>query len=83
MRPTRWPWHSAPGRDIEPGGIVRFLETMVGDKSAASGKGWFKTHPTPEQRIDRINREIGSLKTAPKIDEVRTKRFKQSVGALR
>lgn len=67
----------------EAGGIVRFLETMVNDASPAAAQGWFKTHPTAEQRIDRINREIGSLKTAPKIDEVRTKRFKQSVGALK
>jgi predicted Zn-dependent protease len=67
----------------EPGGIVRFLETMVNDTSPAAGRGWFKTHPTAEQRIDRINREIGSLKTAPRIDEVRTKRLKQSVGALK
>jgi predicted Zn-dependent protease len=67
----------------EPGAIVRFLKTMVGDTSNAAGKGWFKTHPSPEDRIDRAGRAISALGPAPTIDPGRTQRFSQSVATLR
>jgi len=67
----------------DPSGIIRFLATMVGDKSAVSGKGWFKTHPTPEQRIDRANSEIKGLKVTPAVAAVRTQRFRASVASVR
>jgi predicted Zn-dependent protease len=67
----------------EAGGIVRFLKTMVADSSAASGKGWFKTHPAPEQRIEQVGQRIASLGSAPKIESVRTQRFKQSLATLK
>jgi predicted Zn-dependent protease len=67
----------------EPAGIVRFLKTMVGDSSAASGKGWFKTHPSPEQRIDGVNKGIAALGAALKIEAFRTQRFQQAAGTLK
>lgn len=67
----------------DPQGIVRFLQTMVGDKSAVSGKGWFKTHPTPEQRINALNKTIAGFGPVPAIDVVRTKRFQQVFNTLR
>jgi beta-barrel assembly-enhancing protease len=68
----------------EPAALVRFLKTMVGDKTTAAGGGWFKTHPSPESRIDAANRDIVALGAAPpKIDAVRTKRFAQYIGLLR
>ena len=67
----------------EPGGIIRFLRTMVGDSSTAAGKGWFKTHPSPEQRIEQLNGTISSLGRTPGIDPVRTQRFKQNIGLLK
>jgi predicted Zn-dependent protease len=67
----------------DPQGIVRFLQTMVGDKSAVSGKGWFKTHPTPEQRISALNKTIAGFGPVPAIDVVRTKRFQQVFNTLR
>ncbi len=67
----------------DPAGITRFLATMVGDKSAVSGKGWFKTHPTPEQRIDRADSEIDRLKPVPAIVAVRSQRFKTAVASVR
>ena len=68
---------------FDPNGIVRFLQTMVGDKSAVSGKGWFKTHPTPEQRIDGLNKQIAAFGPVPAIDAVRTKRFQQFFATLK
>ena len=68
---------------FDPKGIVRFLQTMVGDKSAASGKGWFKTHPTPEQRIAGLNKQIAAFGDVPKVDDARTKRFDQAFNSLK
>ncbi|MCX6564436.1 MAG: M48 family metalloprotease [Candidatus Aminicenantes bacterium] len=68
---------------FDPKGIVRFLQTMVGDKSAASGKGWFKTHPTPEQRMTGLNKQIAALGDVPKVDDARTKRFDQAFNSLK
>jgi len=68
---------------FEPSAIVRFLGTMVGDKSTAAGKGWFTTHPAPQDRIDRANRAIAALGAAPKIDAARTQRFAQYIGLLK
>ena len=67
----------------EPGSILRFLKTMVGDKSTASGKGWFKTHPSPEDRIAGATKAIAGLGGAPKIDATRTQRFAQSIAAMK
>jgi len=66
-----------------PAGLTDFLATMVGDKSTAAGKGWFKTHPSPEDRLQRVNGEIASAKNVPAKADVRTARFKQSVGNLK
>ncbi len=71
------------GTGFDPNGISRFLQTMVGDKSAVSGKGWFKTHPTPEQRLERVKSEIGDLKAVPAIAAVRTQRYKAAVASLK
>ena len=67
----------------EPAAIVRFLKTMVGDRSNAAGKGWFKTHPSPEDRIARANQAIAGINPLPKIDPARTQRFTQSAASLR
>jgi predicted Zn-dependent protease len=66
-----------------PQGLVDFLQTMVGDSSPAAGKGWFKTHPTPEQRIERVKAQVSSLGSSLGEEPVRTKRFKQSVAGLK
>ncbi len=65
-----------------PQGLVDFLRTMVGDTSAVSEKGWFKTHPTSEQRTGKIQTEVASLKTDLRGEPVRTKRFQKAVAGL-
>ena len=67
----------------EPGSILRFLKTMVGDKSGASGNGWFKTHPSPEDRIDHATKAIAALGGTPKIEAVRTQRFARGIASLK
>jgi predicted Zn-dependent protease len=66
-----------------PQGLVDFLQTMVGDSSAVSAKGWFKTHPSAEDRIEKANGLIAALKSPPQIEAVRTKRFQQSIAGLK
>ena len=55
---------------------------MVGDASAASGKGWFKTHPAPQDRIANASPAIAALGPV-KIAAVRTARFNQAVAGLK
>ncbi len=66
-----------------PLGLVDFLRTMVGDSSAVSAKGWFKTHPSAEDRIEKAAAQIAALKSPPQIEAVRTKRFQQSIAGLK
>jgi predicted Zn-dependent protease len=71
------------GVGYSPKGLTDFLQTMVGDSSTASGKGWFKTHPSSQQRLERVKSRIASLSSVPSEEPVRTKRFEQSVAKLR
>jgi predicted Zn-dependent protease len=66
-----------------PQGLVDFLQTMVGDSSAVSGKGWFKTHPTAEQRIERVKTQVASLGGSLPGEQARTKRFQQTLAGLK
>lgn len=66
-----------------PGGLNRFLQSMVGDKSGGSDKGWFKTHPTPEQRIEKADKTVAGLGAPPKILDARTARFKAATAGLK
>jgi predicted Zn-dependent protease len=66
-----------------PKGLTDFLQTMIGDSTTASGKGWFKTHPSAEQRMDKVKGRIAALSAVPAEASVRTKRFEQSVAALK
>ncbi len=66
----------------DTGGLTRFLKTMVGDASAASGKGWFKTHPAPQDRIANVSPAVAALGPV-KVASVRTARFKQAVAGLK
>jgi len=66
-----------------PQGLVDFLQTMVEDSTAASAKGWFKTHPSSEQRIEKIQTEAASLKDGLAGEPIRTKRFQKAVAGLK
>ena len=66
-----------------PQALVDFLKTMVGDTSTASGKGWFKTHPGPEQRIEKDRLQAASSSVNLGGEPVRTSRFQQAVAGLK
>ncbi len=66
-----------------PKGLTDFLRTMVGDSSTAAGKGWFKTHPSPEQRMDRVEKQVDAASAPRDAIQVRAKRFEQSMAGLK
>jgi predicted Zn-dependent protease len=65
-----------------PQGLTDFLQTMVGDSSAASGKGWFKTHPSAEDRLEKAKGRIAALSSVPAAAAVRTARFEQTIAKM-
>ena len=59
----------------DPHGLLDFLQTMVDDTGQVSNAGWFKTHPSAQDRMKRVQKEIDNLKPLPEKNELRTKRF--------
>jgi predicted Zn-dependent protease len=66
-----------------PKGLADFLQAMAASGTTASGKGWFKTHPSSEQRLEKVKSRIASFSSVPVEASVRTKRFEQSMAKLR
>ncbi len=66
-----------------PQGLLDFLQTMVGDSSTASAKGWFKTHPAAGDRIEKAKAKTAGMGKLPVEDPVRTKRFQQSLAGVK
>jgi predicted Zn-dependent protease len=66
-----------------PNGLLDFLQTMVDDSTGQSGKGWFKTHPSAKDRMDRVQKQIRGLKPVPEVQSVRTSRFKGAIRSLK
>lgn len=64
-------------------GLLSFLETMVDDTSGESAKGWFKTHPSAEDRIGRAQKEISSVTAVPSKNDARTTRFQNAMKSLK
>ena len=73
----------AANTGYSPEGLTNFLRTMIDDASDAKGKGWFKTHPSAEDRMGRVSEEIASLKDAPEKETERTERFVASLKSLK
>jgi predicted Zn-dependent protease len=67
----------------DPKGLSAFLKTLTGGDASGGAKGWFKTHPSAEDRLGRVNTQISGLGKTPATLAVRTDRFIQSVKGLR
>ena len=74
---------SAAGTGYDPKGMADFLKTMVDDSAGQSGKGWFKTHPSAQDRLGKVSTQISSIKPLPGEQKVRTSRFVQTVKGLK
>jgi len=66
-----------------PQGLLDFLQTMVGDSSSVSAQGWFRTHPSAEDRIERVKTKTASLGKLPVENPDRTRRFEKSLAGLK
>ena len=64
-------------------GLADFLKTMVGDTGGEAALGWFKTHPSAEDRLGRVEKGIASLAQVPVKQTVRETRFLSAVKSLR
>jgi predicted Zn-dependent protease len=73
----------ATATGYDPNGMARFLKTMTGGPAAGGAKGWFKTHPSAEDRLGKVNSMIKGMKTVPKTQDVRTARFLQAAKGLK
>jgi len=60
-------------------GLIDFLGTMVRDTSGGANRGWFKTHPSAQDRIDRLKGAVRAFKRDP----ARTDRFKAAFKGLK
>jgi predicted Zn-dependent protease len=58
-----------------PAGLAAFLENMEQDKPSGPVAGWFKTHPTPADRLAKVQAEIAALPSVPTKLDIRTARF--------
>ncbi|OGD11352.1 MAG: hypothetical protein A2Y86_05075 [Candidatus Aminicenantes bacterium RBG_13_62_12] len=61
-----------------PQGLSDFLSNLAAWEGKEKDKGWFKTHPAPKDRLARVEKQIGGVKTLPVRDSVRLNRFKQN-----
>ncbi len=56
---------------------------MTGGPTAGGAKGWFKTHPSAEDRLGKVNAQIKGMGAVPKTLDVRTARFLQAAKGLK
>jgi beta-barrel assembly-enhancing protease len=59
-------------------GLPDFLKTMVNVGASEQGKGWFKTHPSAAQRLEKVSAAVASAGAAAKVPPARTQRFQQN-----
>lgn len=58
-----------------PAGLAAFLTNMEQDKPSGPVAGWFKTHPSPADRLTKVKAEIAALASVPATLDIRTARF--------
>jgi predicted Zn-dependent protease len=66
-----------------PAGLAAFLANMERDKPSGPVAGWFKTHPTPADRLAKVQAEIAALASVPAKLDIRTVRFAAELKRLK
>ncbi|MBN2206653.1 MAG: M48 family metalloprotease [Candidatus Aminicenantes bacterium] len=61
------------------GGLIDFLGTMVDSDAGGADRGWFATHPKPEDRIKRVQGKVKVFRR----EKARTNRFKAALAGLK
>jgi predicted Zn-dependent protease len=62
-----------------PGGLSDFLKNLAAREGQERGKGWFKTHPAPKDRLSRVEKQVAGAGPLPVRDSIRMNRFKKNV----
>ncbi len=63
--------------------MAAFLTNMERDKPSGPVAGWFKTHPTPADRLAKVQAEIAALTSVPAKLDIRTDRFAAELKRLK
>lgn len=66
-----------------PAGLAAFLTNLGRDKPSGPVAGWFKTHPSPADRLTRVRAEIAALASMPAKLDIRTARFAAELERLK
>ncbi|MGZ5555548.1 MAG: M48 family metalloprotease [Candidatus Aminicenantales bacterium] len=66
-----------------PAGLAAFLTNLERDKPSGPVAGWFKTHPSPADRLTRVRAEIAALASVPAKLDIRTARFAAELERLK
>jgi beta-barrel assembly-enhancing protease len=66
----------ASGTGYDPLALPDLLQAIEDRSADSEGRGWYRTHPTPKQRIDRAGKHIAPLpEPSPAGADVRSQRF--------
>ncbi len=65
-----------------PLGLSDLLKSLAAS-APKGGKGLFQTHPTPQDRLGRVNQQIQALKTVPVKFPLRTTRFTKALAFMK
>ncbi len=60
-----------------PEGLTDFLKNLAAREGEQKGRGWFKTHPAPKDRLAKVEKTVAQVSTLPVRDSIRANRFKK------
>jgi predicted Zn-dependent protease len=63
----------------DPQGMTSFLQTLA-DQGEGTGKGWFQTHPSASDRIERLEKSVSGYDAGTSGPEIRSGRFNRIAG---
>lgn len=61
-------------------GMEQCLQAMGTSAQKGTGLGFFKTHPAPQDRLNKVQQEIAAKGYGHKVEAARTKRFQKAAG---
>lgn len=68
----------------DPRALADLLQALEDQASESEARGWYRTHPTPKQRISRVGKLIAaSPETTATGEEIRARRFAQAMKNLK
>lgn len=75
--------HILSSTGYNPYGLLDFLGTLTPDASSGPAQGWLKTHPSAQDRMSRVQKELNTITQAASTESARTSRFSQYMKLLK